>query len=166
MAATLSREEKKAKVIEVLNKARAMEMYAIIQYMNQHYTLDDNDYGTLAVKMKEIAIDEMRHAEQFAERIKDLDGEPTTAQDGALARGQDVRAIYPFNSAVEDDTIVKYNEFIHICRQNDDEVSANLFKRIIDEEQAHWDYFTDTADHIKELGDHFLARMAATDSAD
>jgi len=69
-----SREMKKKKVIDVLNKARAMELYAIHQYMNQHYNLDDMDYGDLAAKVKLIAIDEMRHAEMFAERIKELGG--------------------------------------------------------------------------------------------
>ncbi len=39
--------------------------------MNQHYNLDDMDYGELAAKMKLIGIDKMRHAEAFAERIKD-----------------------------------------------------------------------------------------------
>ena len=65
-----TREQRKAKVIEVLNKARSMELQAITQYMNQHYNLDDMDYGDMAAKMKLIAVDEMRHAEQFAERIK------------------------------------------------------------------------------------------------
>ncbi len=65
-----NREEKKAKVIEVLNKARSMELQAIHQYMNQHYNLDDRDLGELAKNIKLIAIDEMRHAESFAERIK------------------------------------------------------------------------------------------------
>ena len=44
------REERKKKVIEVLNKARAMELQAISQYMNQHYNLDDMDYGDLAAQ--------------------------------------------------------------------------------------------------------------------
>ena len=61
-----NRESRKAKVIEVLNKARAMELFAIHQYMNQHYNLDDMDYGELAANMKLIAIDEMRHAEPLA----------------------------------------------------------------------------------------------------
>ncbi|NTW18042.1 MAG: bacterioferritin, partial [Syntrophaceae bacterium] len=39
-----SREQRKKKVIEVLNKARSMELQAIHQYMNQHYNLDDMDY--------------------------------------------------------------------------------------------------------------------------
>ena len=76
MAATNKDKHRKA-VIDALNKARSSELHAIHQYMNQHYNLDDMNYPKLASKMREIAIDEMRHAEDFAERIKDLDGEPT-----------------------------------------------------------------------------------------
>jgi hypothetical protein len=49
-----SREQKKKKVIEVLNKARSMELHAIHQYMNQHYNLDDMDYGELAAKLNSL----------------------------------------------------------------------------------------------------------------
>ena len=70
--ATKSKQVRRKAVIAVLNKARAMELQAVHQYMNQHYGLDDMDYGELAANLKLIAIDEMRHAEQFAERIKEL----------------------------------------------------------------------------------------------
>ena len=85
-----SRDTKKKKVVEVLNKARSMELQAIYQYMNQHYNLDNMDYGDLAVKVKLIAIDEMRHAEMFAERIKELNGEPTAEPTAKIEKGQKV----------------------------------------------------------------------------
>ena len=72
-----SKESKKEAVVGVINEARSMELQAITQYMNQHYNLDNMDYGDLAAKVKLIAIDEMRHAEMFADRIKELEGEPT-----------------------------------------------------------------------------------------
>ena len=43
--AQISKEQRKEKVIEVLNKARSMELQAIAQYMNQHYNLDNSDSG-------------------------------------------------------------------------------------------------------------------------
>ena len=88
------RETRKANVVEALNKARSMELHAIHQYMNQHYNLDDMDYGELAANMKLIAIDEMRHCEMFAERIKELGGEPTSEVAGKVVKGQEVKAIY------------------------------------------------------------------------
>ncbi len=159
MTVKLSAQQKK--VIEVLNKARAMEMYAIIQYMNQHYGLDDDNYGVLAKKMKKIAIEEMKHAEMFAERIHEICGEaePTTAVDGEIIRGQEVEVIYGFDAKVEDDTMVKYNEFMKICRDNNDSVSATLFETIIKDEQEHFNYFDDTATHIQKLAGSFLAKM-------
>ena len=72
-----SKEKKKEAIVGVMNQARSMELQAIHQYMNQHYNLDNMDYGDLAAKVKLIAIDEMRHAEMFADRIKELGGEPT-----------------------------------------------------------------------------------------
>ena len=65
MTQEAAKKERVAKVIEVLNKARSMELYAVHQYMNQHYNLDDLDYGEFASKIKLIAIDEMRHAEHI-----------------------------------------------------------------------------------------------------
>ncbi|MBG0775999.1 MAG: bacterioferritin [Desulfovibrionaceae bacterium] len=159
------KEARRAKVIEVLNKARAMELYAITQYMNQHYGLDDMDYGELARDMKLIAIDEMRHAEQFAERIKELGGEPTTDLADTVKRGQDVRTIYPFDENLEDDTIDAYNQFLQVCRDNGDTVSVKLFETIIDEEQAHYNHFGNVAGHIASLGDTYLSKIAGTSAS-
>ena len=155
----------KEKVIEALNKARAMELYAIAQYMNQHYNLDDDDYGKFAANIKLIAIDEMRHAEQFAERIKELDGEPTTSMDAKPVKGQEVKAVFPFNEKVEDDTISVYNQLMQLCRDNGDNVSAKLFEAIIIEEQDHYNHFSNEAKHVKKLGDTYLSQVAGTSSS-
>ncbi|MDR2054763.1 MAG: bacterioferritin [Desulfovibrio sp.] len=159
-----SKKGRKERIIEVLNKARGMELHAIHQYMNQHYSLDDKDYGELAAKMKLIAIDEMKHAESFAERIKELGGEPTTQKEGAVKTGQSVQAVYESDAAQEDATIDAYAQFRKICNEQGDTVSACLFERIIGEEQAHLTYYENTSSHIKTLGDTFLAKIAGTPS--
>jgi bacterioferritin len=160
-----SKEERRQKVIEVLNKARAMELRAISQYMNQHYNLDDMDYGELAGKIKLIAIDEMRHAEMFAERIKELGGEPVAGHTGKIERGQAVEVIFPFDSDLEDDAIDAYNQFLLVCRENGDSVSMKLFEQIIEEEQVHYNYFDNIQGHIEKLGDTYLAKIAGTPSS-
>jgi len=159
---TASKEERRNNVIDVLNKARAMELQAIHQYMNQHYNLDDMDYGELAAKIKLIAIDEMRHAEMFAERVKELGGEPVTGHDGPIEKGQKVEAIFPFDSELEDDTIDTYNQFLLVCRENGDSISMKIFEDIIDEEQIHYNYFDNVNSHIEKLGDTYLAKIAGT----
>lgn len=160
--AKTKKETARQKVIEVLNQARAMELHAIHQYMNQHYNLDDMDYGELAANVKLIAIDEMRHAEMFAERIKELGGEPTTEKAAKVEREQAVEAIFPFDTTLEDDTIVAYNEYMNVCRDNGDNLTAKLFETINDEEQEHMNYFDNVDAHVKKLGASYLARIAGT----
>jgi len=157
-----SREERRNTVIDVLNQARAMELFAIQQYMNQHYNLDDMDYGDLAAKVKLIAVDEMRHAEMFAERVKELNGEPIAGYDDVVERGQAIAKIFPFDATLEDDTIDAYNRFILACRDNGDSTSMKLFETIIDQEQLHFNYFDDVREHIDRLGDVYLAQIAGT----
>lgn len=159
------KQARKEKVIEALNTARGMELHAISQYMNQHYNLDGQDYGELAKNMKLIAIDEMRHAEMFAERVKELGGEPVASGPGKVEKGQDVKAIYPFDAGLEDDTLDQYNKFLNICRENGDSISAKLFETIIDEEQAHFNYFDNVDGHIQSLGDTYLSKIAGTPSS-
>ena len=165
MTERLSKEERRGRVIDVLNQARAMELFAITQYMNQHYGLDDMDYGELAAKMKLIAIDEMRHAEMFAERIKELGGEPTTEREGELKKRQDVRSIYPYDAGLEDDTIDIYNQFLLTARECGDNLTVKLFETIIEEEQAHMSYFDNVGNHINTLGDTYLSKIAGTSAS-
>jgi bacterioferritin len=156
------RDEKRARVVEAINKARSMELHAISQYMNQHYNLADMDYGDLAAKIKLIAIDEMRHAEMFAERIKELDGEPTTDLARKVERGQEIEVVFPSDAVLEDNTMIEYNQFAQTCREAGDSTSMKLFETIIDEEQIHFNYFDNIADHIKKLGPVYLAQVAGT----
>ncbi len=156
---------KKENVIEVLNKARSMELLAIGQYMNQHYGLDDSDFGELAAQVKLIAIDEMQHAERFAERVKELGGEPATEMGGKVEKGQKVQVVFPFDAKLEDETVEIYNDFLKTCVENGDSISARVFEEIIDEEQAHFNYFDNVREHIEELGAAYLAQKAGTPSA-
>jgi len=157
-----NKEKRRKDVIEVLNKARAMELQAIHQYMNQHYNLDDMDYGELAANIKLIAIDEMRHAEMFAERIKELGGEPTTESASGVEKAQKIEAVFPFDAKLEDDTVDIYNQFLLVCRENGDSISEKLFEVIIDEEQEHFNYFDNVGNHIEKLGPAYLSRIAGT----
>lgn len=150
------------KVIDALNTARAMELQAIHQYMIQHYLLDGMDYGTLCGYMKLIAIDEMRHAESFAERIEALGGEATCESAGKIVQPQTVQEIYPFDQNMEQNTIDTYYKLAEVCHENGDLTSEALFHRIISDETVHLGYYSDTDTHIKTLGDAFLAKYAGT----
>lgn len=163
MATKKDKEAKTKKVIDVLNKARSMELFAIAQYMQQHYRLGDDNYTALASAMRKVAIDEMRHAEDFAERVYDIGGVPTQEHSDKAKLGQSVYDIYTYDSDVELDTIEQYTEFAATCRECGDIVSMRLFERIIEDEQRHQTYFDDTATHVKTLDKSFLAAVAGKD---
>lgn len=159
-----SKKKRRGTIVELLNKARSMELLAIHQYMNQHYNLDNLDFGDMAAKVKLIAIDEMRHAEMFADRIKELAGEPTSDLAGKVQKGQKVEILFSFDAGLEDNTIDTYNQFLTICRENGDSISMKLFEAIIDEEQVHFNYFDNVKDHIEKLDGTYLAQIAGTPS--
>jgi bacterioferritin len=123
------------------------------------------NYGEFAGKLKLIAIDEMRHAETFAERVKELGGEPVTEHDGKIFKGQSPNEIFPFDAKEEDNAIDAYNQFALVCRENGDSISMKIFEEVIDEEQIHFNYFDNVHSHIEKLGDTYLAKIAGTSSA-
>ena len=160
-----SRDQKRKKVIDALNKARSLELNAIAQYMNHHYNLANMDYGDMAANLKLIAIDEMRHAEMFAERIEELGGQPTTEPAGSPFKDGEPAAIFDSDTRLEDGAIGHYNKFLLICRENGDSSSVKLFEQIIDDEQIHFNYFDSVRGHIARLGETYLAQIAGTPSS-
>ena len=104
----------------------------------------------------------MRHAEMFAERIKELGGEPTTDLAAKVEKAQKLETVFPFDAGLEDETMDVYNRFILVCRENGDSTSMKLFETIVDEEQAHYNYFDNVNEHIQKLGPAYLAQIAGT----
>jgi bacterioferritin len=148
------------KVIALLNEARSRELTAISQYMAQHYELEDKAFGKLAKKMKEIAIQEMKHAEALAERILFLKGEPTTKPDAAAQKGQEIPAMLATDISLENAAIKMYNEASLACAAEKDQISKELFEKLLAEEEAHFNFFDNTKEHLEKLGAAYLATLA------
>jgi bacterioferritin len=148
------------KVIDLLNKARSRELTAISQYMAQHYELEDQDFGKLATKIKEIAIQEMKHAEKLAERILFLKGEPTSKPDGVAKKGQKIQDMFTTDIALEAQAIKMYNEASVTCAAEKDQISKELFEELLKEEEVHINTFENIKGHIDKLGAAYLATLA------
>jgi bacterioferritin len=148
------------KVIDLLNAARSRELSAITQYMAHHYELEDQDFGKLAKKMKEIAIQEMKHAEALAERILFLKGEPTSKPDAVAKKGQSIAEMLKTDIALESAAIKMYNEAAVVCAQEKDQISKQLFEKLLGEEEAHLNDFESIKDHLDKMGNAYLATLA------
>jgi len=147
------------KIIDLLNKGRARELTAISQYMAQHYELEDQDFGKLASKLKEISIQEMKHAEKLAERILFLKGEPTSKPDGVAKKGQKIPEMLTTNMALESAAMKMYNEAAMVCAAEKDQISKELFEELLKDEEDHFNYFENVKDHIGKLGAAYLATL-------
>ncbi len=147
------------KVIDLLNAARSRELHAISQYMAQHYELEDQDFGKLASKLKEIAIQEMKHAEKLAERILFLKGEPTSKPDNTVKKGQSIEEMLKTDMALEDEAMKMYNDAAVVCAAEKDQISKEIFEELLKDEEEHFNYFENVKDHIDKLGSAYLATL-------
>ena len=148
------------KVIDALNKARSRELTAILQYMAQHFELEDADYGKLAKVIKKIAIVEMKHAEKLAERILFLGGTPTSKPDAEAKKGQTIQQMLATDIALEIEAVKLYNESALLCAAEKDQISKEVFESLLAEEEDHENDFENIQDHIEKLGESYLATLA------
>lgn len=147
------------KVIDLLNQARSRELTAITQYMAQHYELEDADFGKLADKMKEVAIQEMKHAEDLAERILFLRGEPTSKPDATAKKGQEIADLLQTDVDLEQQAVDMYNAAAVVCAEERDQVSKQLFEKLLAEEEEHLDTFQNIKGHVDKMGAAYLATL-------
>ncbi len=147
------------KVIDLLNDARARELTAIIQYMAQHYELDDQDFGKLAGRLKDTGIAEMKHAEKLAERILFLKGEPISKPSATAIKGQEIAEMLKTDIGLESEAIRMYNEAALTCAAEKDQISKEIFEELLKDEEGHLDMFENIKDHVDKLGASYLATL-------
>ncbi len=152
-------------LISLLNRGVAREMGVSIQYMLQHsiwnakksvesaeiknnkrseFIRDRSAVSLpgLTLNLKAIAVTEMRHAGDIAERIVQLGGEPTTHPD-EVSTGKTPKEMIEFDREMERGAIELYQKVISLAEQEGDEITLNLFKRILSEEVEHHQVFTE-----------------------
>jgi bacterioferritin len=112
--------------------------------------------------MKEVAIQEMKHAEAFAERILFLKGTPTSKPDGEAKKGQTIEAMLATDIGLESQAIKMYNEAAEVCAQEKDQISKQLFEKILGDEEDHLNFFDNTKDHVDKLGGTYLVTLTGS----
>jgi bacterioferritin len=127
--------------------------------MAQHYELEDQDFAKLASKLKEIGIQEMKHAEKLAERILFLKGEPTSKPDGVAKKGQKIPEMLTTNIGLEAQAIKMYNDASVVCAAEKDQISKEVFEELLKDEEEHLNYFENEKTHIEKLGTAYLATL-------
>jgi bacterioferritin len=129
------------KLLEMLNKAIAMELQVAIQYMWQHVSATGINSIPVADVFKESAITEMKHAEALAERLAYLDGTPTT-KPAPIFVGDALKEMIQADVKAEEDAIALYREIIKVADSEGDVTTRTLAEDILGDEEGHHETFT------------------------
>lgn len=149
-----------AQVISFLNKALYNELTAINQYFLHAKMLKNWGLKALAEHEYHESIDEMKHADQLAERILFLDGLPNFQALGKLRIGETPTEVLRCDLALELDAIPLLREAIAHCETVGDYVSRQLFASILDSEEEHVDWIETQLSLIERLGEqNYLAQQ-------
>lgn len=124
------------RVLDILDQAIARELAVIIQYMWQHILATGVENAEFMDIVKEISVDEMKHAEKFAERLDYLGGVPTT-KPTEIKVAKDVKQMLKDDIAAEKDAITLYKQAMKLCEEVGDPTTRHIFEDILVEEEDH-----------------------------
>jgi bacterioferritin len=144
---------------EMLNKAVASEICAIVQYVNSHekanmlvlrklettleVITDKNKPKVVGDLLSKTARQEMSHLEKIAERIYLLEGEATSNPDPLPKIGDTADDFLKLAHKAEDDAIMLYRQIIAEALKRGDTATRLIFEKIVDEEEQHYWAFDD-----------------------
>lgn len=108
--------------------------------MWQHVRIGGPHAASIGGVFKEIAIQEMKHAEAIAERVDYLGGVPTT-KPAPITVGEDWQEMLRLDLKAEEEAIAMYKEIIALARQEGDIATAKMFESILTDEEEHHNEF-------------------------
>ena len=140
------------RVLEMLNEALKAELTAINQYWLHYRLLDNWGVHKLAEFERHESIDEMKHADKFAERILFLDGLPNFQALGRLRIGENVEEILKADLEAEMEAVAMYKDGVAYCESVRDYVSRDLFAEVLENEEKHVDIIEQQFEMIARMG--------------
>ncbi len=134
----------------LLNKAVARDFQVSLQYILQHakmeklirkcvpenILLDKTTYEAVGKFLKEIAIEEMKHAASIMERIYYLGGEATTKSDKVTIGGS-LSEFAKLGVKAEEEALVMYRKIIEDAGKMGDWETREMFEDIYEAEEKH-----------------------------
>lgn len=140
-------------VLRLLNEQLTSELTAINQYFLHSKMQENWGFTELATRTRAESFDEMRHAEAITDRILLLDGLPNYQRIGSLRVGQTLREQFESDLALEYDVLNRLKPGIIMCRERQDSTTAQLFEKIVADEEEHVDYLHTQLELMDKLGE-------------
>ena len=137
------------KVLQMLNEALATELVCVLRYRHDHFVARGLKAKVAADEFLEHAQQELEHADQLAERIVQLGGEPNFNPSGLLERshseyrlGTNLAEMIRENLVAERIAIDSYRQMIQYLG-NDDPTTRRMMEEILATEEEHADDLAD-----------------------
>jgi len=132
-------------VIKLLNEALATEIVCTLRYRRHYYMASGINSESIAAEFLQHANEEQGHADEIAQRIVQLKGEPNFNPDGLLSRshaeyveGNTLVDMIKEDLVAERIAIDSYREMISYFG-NDDPTSRRMMEGILAVEEEHAD---------------------------
>jgi bacterioferritin len=142
-------------VIRLLNEALATEIVCVLRYKRHYFMASGINAQSVAQEFLQHANDEQLHADQIAQRIVQLGGDPNFSPDGLSTRshseyveGASLVDMIKEDLVAERIAIDSYRDMINYFG-NDDPTSRRMMEGILAMEEEHAD---DLVSLLEELG--------------
>jgi bacterioferritin len=136
--------------VDLLNKAVEREIQVSLQYILQHakmeklvrrtipenILLDKTTYDAVGKFLREIGIQEMKHAASIMERIYYLGGAAST-KSSKITVGDSISEFAKLGIKAEEEALTLYRQIIEIAGKMGDWETRELFEKIYGEEEGH-----------------------------
>jgi len=135
---TLLKKADRQKIIKALNFDIGLEIGAIIQYIMHEVMAEGMESPAIMEKFEDIAKQEMKHLQKFADRVNYLGGVPSTKPAPIKVGG-------PLKKMVQDDldgeymAIKTYKEHVKMCAEIGDTTTRLMLEEILTDEEDHAD---------------------------
>lgn len=132
-------------VIRLLKKAYQDEIETVMNYMSNSIVLDGVRAEEIKESLQQDVQEELGHAEQLGERLKQLDEVPPGSADFEASQltlqppedTTDVVSVIDGVIEAEEDAIATYRALIKAAEEADDPVTEDLAVTLLADEEAH-----------------------------
>jgi len=142
-------------VVKLLNEALATEIVCVLRYKRHYFMATGIHAESVAAEFLQHATDEQGHADQIAQRIVQLGGEPNFSPEGLLTRshaeyveGETLNEMIKEDLVAERIAIDSYREMINYLGNNDP-TTRRMMEGILAMEEEHAD---DLVNLLEEFG--------------
>jgi bacterioferritin len=136
-------------IIKLLNDSLATELICILRYKRHHFTAKGLASPKIAEEFMVHAQEETAHADQIAERIVQLGGEPDFSPDQLRQRSHadyddstDLKSMIKANLIAERVAIEAYSQMIALIGDKDS-TTRRMLEGILSQEQEHAEELSD-----------------------